>query len=139
MRDYLPDEHRAFHASQPFLVVSARDGQGRPWVTLLDGPDGFVSSPDPRHLVIDSKPTQGDALEDSFKTGADVGILGIELAARRRNRVNGRVAADDSGAIIFRVDQSFGNCPQYIRERKWRRVDDKPSGKFQTLFSAPGC
>jgi len=127
VRDYLPEQHRAFHTAQPFLVVSARDGQGRPWVTLLDGPDGFVTSPDPRHLVIESKPSSGDALEDSFEAGADIGILGIELATRRRNRVNGRVASNGSDAITFRVDQTFGNCPQYIREREWRRVDEKPS------------
>ena len=59
--------------------------------------------------------------------GADIGILGIELATRRRNRVNGRVASNGSDAITFRVDQAFGNCPQYIHEREWRRVDEKPS------------
>jgi ferredoxin-NADP reductase/predicted pyridoxine 5'-phosphate oxidase superfamily flavin-nucleotide-binding protein len=132
VRDHLPEQHRAFHTAQPFLVVSARDAQGRPWVTLLDGPDGFVTSPDPHHLVIDAKPTPGDALADSFAPGSDVGILGIELATRRRNRVNGRVAANGSGGIAFRVDQSFGNCPQYIREREWRRVDSTASVQAQS-------
>ena len=72
---------------------------------------------------------KGDALEGSLGIGADVGILGIELATRRRNRVNGRVVDNGSGVITFGVEQSYGNCPQYIREREWRRVDDKPSGK----------
>ncbi|MDH3742371.1 MAG: ferredoxin, partial [Hyphomicrobiales bacterium] len=112
VRDHLPEQHRAFHTAQPFLVAAARDGRDRPWVTLLDGPDGFVTSPDPGHLVIRSKPSPGDALEQSFEAGADVGILGIELATRRRNRVNGRVAENGNDAITFRVDQAFGNCPQ---------------------------
>jgi len=129
VRDHLSEQQRDFHTSLPFLVVSARDGRGRPWVTLLDGPDGFVSSPDTRHLVIEAKPAQGDALEGSFKVGADMGILGIELATRRRNRANGRVVGNGSEGITFCVDQSFGNCPQYIREREWRRVDSEPSGK----------
>lgn len=128
VRDHLPEQHRAFHTAQPFLVVAARDAKGRPWATLLDGPDGFVSSPDPHHLVIAAKPAQGDALEGAFEVGADVGILGIEFATRRRNRVNGRVSENSSGSIIFRVDQSFGNCPQYIREREWRRVDENSTG-----------
>ena len=126
VRDHLPEQHRAFHTAQPFLVAAARDGRDRPWVTLLDGPDGFVTSPDPGHLVIRSKPSPGDALEQAFSAGADVGILGIELATRRRNRVNGRVAENGNDAITFRVDQAFGNCPQYIREREWHRVDDRP-------------
>jgi ferredoxin-NADP reductase/predicted pyridoxine 5'-phosphate oxidase superfamily flavin-nucleotide-binding protein len=132
VRDYLPEQHREFHTSLPFLIVAARDGKGRPWVTLLDGAEGFVTSPDDRHLAIESKPAKGDALEGCFENGADVGILGIELATRRRNRVNGRVVGNDSGAITFRVDQSFGNCPQYIHEREWQRVDDMPSGKAAT-------
>ncbi len=129
VRDHLPEQQRDFYTSLPFLVVSARDGKGRPWVTLLDGPDGFVSSPDTRHLVIEAKPAQGDALEGSFKVGADIGILGIELATRRRNRANGRVVGNGLEGITFCVDQSFGNCPQYIREREWRRVDSELSGK----------
>ncbi len=135
VRDHLPEQHRAFHTAQPFLVVSARDGQGRPWVTLLDGPDGFITSPDPQHLVIDAKPVRGDALAASFAPGSDVGILGIELAARRRNRVNGRIVANGSGGMILRVDQTFGNCPQYIREREWRRVDVNSSAEAKSRSS----
>ena len=129
VRDHLPEQHRAFHTAQPFLVVSARDRQGRPWATLLDGPVGFITSPDPQHLVINSKPSPDDALTGSLEAGSDIGILGIELATRRRNRVNGRVASIATDAIAVRVDQAFGNCPQYIREREWRQVDEKHSAK----------
>ena len=52
VRDYLPEEHRAFHTALPFLVVAARDKRERPWATLLSGPEGFVTSPDARSLVI---------------------------------------------------------------------------------------
>jgi ferredoxin-NADP reductase/predicted pyridoxine 5'-phosphate oxidase superfamily flavin-nucleotide-binding protein len=128
VRPYLPDEHRAFHTALPFLVAAARDGQGRPWATLLVGSPGFLTSPDPRSLVIDAKPAPGDALEGAFRMGSDVGLLGIEFSTRRRNRLNGRVASDGSGALVCAVDQSFGNCPQYVREREWRRVEDEPSG-----------
>src|SRR4051812_434833 len=82
VRPYLPDEHRAFHTALPFLVVAARDAQGRPWATLLTGPVGFVTSPDPRSLVIDARPVPGDALEGALTAGADIGILGIELDTR---------------------------------------------------------
>ena len=101
VRPYLPEQHRAFHTALPFLVAAARDASGRPWVTLLAGPDGFVTSPDPQSLVIDAKPVPGDALEAALVAGADIGILGIELATRRRNRVNGRVSDDGSGAMVL--------------------------------------
>lgn len=127
VRPHLPEEHRAFHTAMPFLVVAARDEQGRPWPTLLAGREGFVTSPDPRSLVMDAKPVPGDALDGAFVPGADLGILGIELATRRRNRVNGRIREDASGAIALAVEQTFGNCPQYIRERQWRYVEGAPA------------
>ena len=128
VRPYLPEQHRDFHTALPFLVAAARDGEGRPWATLLAGAEGFVTSPDPRTLVIDARPVPGDALEGRLTAGADLGILGIEPATRRRNRVNGRIAKDDDGAVALAVDQTFGNCPQYVRERAWRRVEGAPSG-----------
>lgn len=127
VRPHLPAEHRAFHTALPFLVAAARDGRGRPWATLLVGREGFVTSPDPRSLVIDAKPVPGDALDGSLRAGADLGLLGIEFATRRRNRLNGRIGSHGSGALVCEVDQTFGNCPQYIREREWRRVDE-PAG-----------
>ncbi|MCG8590527.1 MAG: pyridoxamine 5'-phosphate oxidase family protein, partial [Proteobacteria bacterium] len=126
VRPYLPEQHRAFHTALPFLVAAARDARGRPWVTLLTGPDGFVTSPDPRTLMIGAQPVLGDALEGSLGAGADVGILGIEPATRRRNRVNGRVAGNAAGAIVFAVGQSFGNCPQHITERSWHLAQAAP-------------
>jgi len=127
IRPYLPEEHRAFHTALPFLVAAARDDRDRPWVTLLAGAQGFTSSPDPQTLVIDARPVPGDALEASLEPGDDLGLLGIELATRRRNRVNGRVG-EGRDALVFQVEQSFGNCPQHIHERDWRRVEGELAG-----------
>ena len=48
IRDYMPDQHRDFYHQLPFMIVGAVDGQGRPWASLIEGPEGFVTSPDPR-------------------------------------------------------------------------------------------
>lgn len=129
VRDHLPEEHRHFHTAQPFLVAAARDGEGRPWATLLVGEEGFVESPDPQRLSIRAQPVAGDALEGAIEVGSDLGLLGIELATRRRNRLNGRIESSESGVLVCRVGQSFGNCPQYIRERAWRRVEGETAGE----------
>jgi ferredoxin-NADP reductase/predicted pyridoxine 5'-phosphate oxidase superfamily flavin-nucleotide-binding protein len=120
VRSYLPDEHRRFYARLPFVVAAARDAQGRPWATLLAGQPGFVGSPDATTLEIGVRPLPGDCLEKALSPGADVGFLGIELATRRRNRVNGRVSAATEAGFEVAVDQTFGNCPQHIHERNWR-------------------
>ena len=74
-------------------VAAARDAHGRPWATVLAGEGEFVSSPDPRQLWVGAQPVQGDALDGALEEGADIGLLGIDLATRRRNRVNGRIAS----------------------------------------------
>jgi ferredoxin-NADP reductase/predicted pyridoxine 5'-phosphate oxidase superfamily flavin-nucleotide-binding protein len=123
VRPFLPDQHREFYESLPFLVVACRDDRGKMWSTLLtdrsSGEAGFVTSPNPTTLSIRGGPSPGDALEKSFEPGSDVGIIGIEFAAKRRNRVNGRIVQNSNDSMEFRVDQSFGNCPQYIKPRKW--------------------
>jgi ferredoxin-NADP reductase/predicted pyridoxine 5'-phosphate oxidase superfamily flavin-nucleotide-binding protein len=128
---FLPDQHREFYAALPFLVVAARDEEERPWATLLAGPPGFLSTPDSETLSIRAEPTIGDALHGKLAPGTDVGVLGIEFATRRRNRMNGRVRADATGAVVLQVDQSFGNCPQYITEREWQMATDTPSAPVQ--------
>jgi len=53
-------------------------------------------------------------------TGAHVmpGLLGIEFHTRRRNRANGVIEVGAPGVMRVRVNQSFGNCPQYIATRE---------------------
>ncbi|MCV6587345.1 MAG: pyridoxamine 5'-phosphate oxidase family protein [Marinibacterium sp.] len=127
IRPFMPDQHRDFFANQPFLILAAADAQGRPWVTLMDGPEGFVTSPDRMSLVLGARPDPRDPLAGALEEGTDVGVLGIELATRRRNRLSGRSARVGDGLAIA-VRQSFGNCPQYIHDRHWRRVSDSQPG-----------
>jgi uncharacterized protein len=131
IRPFMPDQHRDFYSNQPFLVVAARDSRDKLWSTLLFGSSpkdaaSFIESTSPRHLVLDSQPLQGDALEGALQVGSDLGILGIEFSTRRRNRVNGRIESNDGEKIVFKVDQSFGNCPQYIKPREWWTVQSTP-------------
>ncbi len=125
VRPRLPEQHRQFYGQLPFLVAAARDEEQRPWVTLLVGPPGFVRSPDPTGLRIAAGPLPGDALSGSLVAGAELGLLGIDLETRRRNRVNGTISETGTGGLSFEVTQAFGNCPQYITERAWQRVEVK--------------
>mmetsp|Transcript_15270 Transcript_15270/g.37697 ORF Transcript_15270/g.37697 Transcript_15270/m.37697 type:complete len:682 (+) Transcript_15270:390-2435(+) len=170
MRPYMPQQHIDFYTNQPFIVAAARDNNtsnNKMWATLLFGSSsptredqsvapssssssplsydatGFISSPDQTRLTIRSTPLPGDASEHSFNHGTDLGLLGIEFATRRRNRVNGRVMMNlheddddhhqqqqqqkkkttNQNKIEFHVDVSFGNCPQYIKPRDWWTVN----------------
>ena len=122
VRPEMPRQHRTFFSDLPFVVLAARDDGGRPWVTPLSGPSGFISSPSASALEIAAEPFAGDALEGHLHQGAHVGLLGLDFATRRRNRVNGQLTTEAGAAGSLNVDvrQSFGNCPQHIHERAWR-------------------
>jgi predicted pyridoxine 5'-phosphate oxidase superfamily flavin-nucleotide-binding protein len=118
IRAYMPDEHRELFEKLPMLVVGSLDAGGRPWASLVVGRPGFIQSPDARALRVRSAPVADDPLYANLARGAPIALLGIELATRRRNRANGRVTAADGRGFDVRVEQSFGNCPQYINARK---------------------
>jgi len=74
-----------------------------------------MTSPSETSLVIDAQPVQFDPLGASLAHGAPIGLLGIELGTRRRNRMNAKVAGVTPDGIRLDVVQSFGNCPKYIQ------------------------
>lgn len=117
IRDHMPDQHRQFFATLPTLFVGSLDARRRPWASMLVGRPGFISSPDDRTLHVAAAPGFGDPLREHLVAGAALGLLGIEPATRRRNRLNGAVTTVDDGGFSVRVDQSFGNCPKYIQAR----------------------
>jgi len=117
IRDAMPEEHREFFELLPFLVVGSLDAAGRPWASLLSGDPGFVTSPHPRSLMVASTPLLGDPLRENLRAGAPLAVLGIQLETRRRNRANGRVVWSNDRGFELGVEQSFGNCKQYIHAR----------------------
>ncbi len=123
-RAFMPDQHRTFFASLPFIVAGSVDGRGWPWASVLFGAPGFVSSPDDRTLALAAHPLPGDPFVANAVPGAPISLVGIELPTRRRNRVNGIVGHPDGEAVTVDVVQSYGNCPKYIHARDVSFKDD---------------
>ena len=116
VRDHMPDQHRDFYAQLPFIVLGSADADGDAWATILAGKSGFMSSPTPTTLDIAARADVNDPAGRGMRAGDPVGLLGIEMHTRRRNRMNG-VVADAADGFRVDVDQSFGNCPRYIQLR----------------------
>ena len=116
VRDFMPDQHRAFYAQLPFIVLGSVDAEGDAWATFLEGRPGFMASPSPTVLDIQARPSAQDPAAAGMVAGAPVGLLGMELHTRRRNRMNGVLTPLADGWRV-EVDQSFGNCPRYIQLR----------------------
>ncbi|WP_223455194.1 MULTISPECIES: pyridoxamine 5'-phosphate oxidase family protein [unclassified Pseudomonas] len=134
IRSEMPDQHRTFYQQLPFMLYAAVDADGHPWASILEGQPGFAHSPEPGLLQFRSLPAFDDPAQ--LSDGSAIGLLGIELHTRRRNRINGHVRAMTTDGFGVTVDQSFGNCPQYIQLRKFRSVPlADPSTRVAQHFS----
>ncbi len=120
IRSFMPDPHRVFFAGLSYLFAGVADDGGWPVATILTGRPGFVSAPDPMRLVVAAAPSPDDPAFGGWRVGGGVGLLGLDLATRRRNRVGGVFSAIAADGASIAVMQSFGNCPKYIRRREAR-------------------
>lgn len=109
-----------FLRQQQMLVVGRSSPQGELWASILFGPPGFVESEDGKTLRIRLDPGVRDG-DDPFwwdiAPGRSLGALAIDLASRRRLRINGRVIEDEPGLLTMTVDEAYPNCPKYIQRR----------------------
>lgn len=127
IRDWMPDQHRTFFGLLPFLPLATVGPDGGPVATILTGSPGFIVSPDPNTLQIAARLDPQDPIAPFLVPGAEVGLLGIDLATRRRNRANGMLRGIGADGLRVSVKQSFGNCPQYIQTRIWRVAIHNPA------------
>ncbi len=110
-----------FIQQQPFLLLSSVDDQGRAWASVLCGEVGFMTVVDERTLHIATLPAKGDPLYSRLVDGADIGLLLIDFATRRRLRINGKLRQGTSDFCV-QARQVYSNCPRYIQAREWELV-----------------
>lgn len=118
IRDHLSAQHRAFYPLLPFIILGSVDRRGYPWATMRAGYAGFLRCPDEHHLDVHIARDWTDPAEDGLYDGDAIGLLGIELPTRRRNRLNSRVERIAADGFSIVVEQAFGNCPKYIQSRQ---------------------
>jgi uncharacterized protein len=136
--EFLTEQHQQFLARLSYLIVGTVDATGNLWASILVGNPGFIATPDDRTLQVFARPLFGDPLATILAPGIDIGLLGIELQTRRRNRINGIVSATQSNNFEVQVKQCFGNCPQYIQTRRaelieWDLEQNKPIHPIESL------
>lgn len=123
IRDYMPEQHRDFYAQLPFVFIAHSDDHGWPWASMLFNRKGFINSASNQQLQINAKPVEGDPLNQSLTKGTRLGLLGIELETRRRNRLSAYIKETNDNSINLSIKQAFGNCPQYIQTRELYAVN----------------
>jgi hypothetical protein len=126
LRNHLIEQHRLFYPQLPFVVLGTVDPDGNPWATLRAGKPGFLFATDPHHLSVRLPRDANDPADPGMNNGEAIGLLGIELRTRRRNRLNGTINRTNETSFDITVGHSFGNCPKYIhpRDLEFATADD---------------
>jgi predicted pyridoxine 5'-phosphate oxidase superfamily flavin-nucleotide-binding protein len=114
-------------------AMTARDRTGRLWTSPLLGPPGFLRAASPTTLEINTSPPSADPLH-GLPSGQPVGVIAIDFVTRRRIRVNGLLSSTGAGRLVIDVDQAYGNCPQYIQQRRVH-IDGPPNDNRARLYS----
>jgi hypothetical protein len=123
-----------FLAERTFAALTARDHDGRLWISPLTGPRGFL---DAEHttLRVHSSPAAGDPLHQ-LAAGQPAGLIAVDFATRRRMRINGILTTAGPSSLELDVDQAYGNCPQYIQQRHLEPASATPlAGADATCFT----
>lgn len=114
---------RPFIEKQVMVATARRDAHGRLWAGLQFGAPGFLRSPDGSAIemrVGAADRQAADPFWQDLAPAAEVGLLFIELASRRRYRVNGQVEQLDAEGLRLGIAEAFPNCPKYIQRRQPR-------------------
>ena len=109
-----------FVAQQQMVVFGSVDDEQDVWASVLFGPPGFVTAPDERRVEFDLSGAginEHDPFWKNIQHNPRIGALLIELATRRRLRINGTVARPTDGKLELNVAECYPNCPKYIQRR----------------------
>lgn len=105
-----------FLHTQQLAIASTVDSKARVWASLLTGKPGFVEVLNTQTIQINSTPIQTDPLHQNLQANNNIGVLVIDLANRRRLRLNGKAEVNQEN-IKVQIQQVFFNCPKYIQTR----------------------
>lgn len=125
----------SFLARQRLLALTVAAEDGQLWTSVWCGEPGFVTSADGQRVTI--RPglmttSPDDPVRRRLAVGRDVGVLAIELASRRRLRINGTIEALLTDEIRIVVRESVPNCPKYIQRRQPFDASTPEAGKSPT-------
>ncbi len=124
-----------FMAKQPWAILGGPDAEGQLWCSALVGEPGFVApNAEGTEVAFDlaQAPVHpANPLLADLTPGRMLGGLFIELATRRRLRVNGHVKAHTKATLHLAVTESFPNCPKFIQKRTFDGTTGATPGRTE--------
>ena len=121
LQSTMPPAAREFLRHREFIVLGSLDDAGRVWASLLTGDPGFLQAPDEHTLNVAASIAPGDPLANNLRASPQVGTLTMDLATRRRMRLNGDATLTPDG-ITIQAREVMSLCPKYIQAREIQSV-----------------
>lgn len=106
-----------FLRNQQLAIASTIDSNEQVWASLLTGEPGFIQVVSDQLVQIHATLILGEPLEKNLNDQPEFGLLAIDLATRRRLRLNGQAEMQPDGMIQLQTQQVYFNCPKYIQMR----------------------
>lgn len=130
--DRIPAAAKLFVAQQHYCVLGWSSPDDGPWAAFLGGPQGFARTDEERKtLYLRLNDSMGTLSRmppfAGMQEGDHLGVLFIELATRRRLRVNGRCTRLADEALAVTIDQANPLCPKYIQRRRLEEREPEPA------------
>jgi len=119
----IPPNAKTFLTQQQYCALGWDSPEGDIWASFLTGRQGFAST-DEGGATLSLDFDNATALlhhvppVSGMREGDQLGVLFIDLATRRRLRVNGPVSELSRHGLRLTVAEAFPNCPKYIQRRE---------------------
>ena len=114
-----------FIEQQSMVILGSVDDRNV-WASILLGHPGFIKVVDPQTVEIDLERAFINKSDRLWKIDRErIGMLVIELATRRRLRINSAIVITPN-KLQLRVTESYPNCPKYIQCRQLSFDIDAP-------------
>lgn len=116
-RNNLGAVQQAFYARLSYAVIGSVVRDGSVWATMIEGHPGFLAAHGAFALDVTAERDASDPADEGLEQGEAIAMIGIDLATRRRLRLNGHITSRGPGVFRLAIEQSYGNCPKYIQAR----------------------
>ena len=136
----IPPPAQPFVSQQSSVAIGWLDTAGAAWASLVVGDPGFASTGENCTVVTIRTPEPAPGLatfHEDIRANDALGMLFIDLATRRRLRVNGVVERAAARQLRVAVEQAYPNCPKYIQKRE--RVEAATVESPATTSSGSGA
>jgi len=110
-----------FIGQLPMAVFGSLDHEENVWASVFLGRPGFMQAENEQMVTFDLTTlvrNPHDPFWKNIQENPEVGMLAIELASRRRLRINGTITRESDEFLQIQVKESYPNCPKYIQRRQ---------------------